>query len=125
MNMPESSGVFENWVGTWTLISWIDICSHIRRRHGSGSITDVDGFAGFESSYITFTQFLQGGLKMPESYYSEYQEVKVQASHSNVNSRSGCFLLTASFFYSCNNHLCSTFQCAQILFEETSVARGL
>jgi hypothetical protein len=36
---------------------------------------------------------------MPESYYSEYQEVKVQANHSNVNFRSGCFLLTASFFF--------------------------
>jgi hypothetical protein len=56
-------------------------------RMGSGSIMDVDDFAGFESSYITFTQFLQGGLKMPESYYSEYQEVKVQPGHSNVNSQ--------------------------------------
>ena len=51
-----------------------------------GWMMDVDDFAGFESSYISFAQFLQGGLKMGEAYYYEYQEIKVQPSHSNVNS---------------------------------------
>jgi hypothetical protein len=46
-----------------------------------GWMMDVDDFAGFESSYISFAQFLQGGLKMGEAYYYEYQEIKVQPSH--------------------------------------------
>ena len=53
----------------------------------SGSQFNTSVSISESDDYITFTQFLHGGLKMPESYYSEYQEVKVQASHFNVNSQ--------------------------------------
>jgi hypothetical protein len=52
----------------------------------------LQGLSLFTLALLSFfredssAQFFQRGLKMGEAYYYEYQEIKVQPSHSNVNS---------------------------------------